>query len=173
VFNISFGGCTGLLNAFATPTFVPKVMGALGQSLQQQAACHPSPAELAHSGIVDFTLAQGSATAGATAGDAFGTFSTAGGYGGIFHTRFEGAFYGEPSFGTAYGTGKSQSLATFQGKNNNLIATLGPYSISDSFDINKVFNHVGYSDELSTWGLGIGLTRSNTTILLTKCPGQH
>ena len=140
------------------------------QGAQDQTGCHPSQSDMANSGIVNIRFSQGSATAGATSGDAFGTFTTTRGYGGIFHTYFDGAFYGAPGFGVAYGTGKSRSLATFNGVNYNVVATLGPYSFSDNFDPDSL-RHVGYTDEASTIGLGLGVTRSVTTLLVTTCPG--
>lgn len=135
----------------------------------QPKPCNPTPAQLANSGEVTFTYAEGNVTALGTSGDAFGTFKTTGGYSGTFHVSFDGLFVGSRGFGTAYGTGTSQSLATFKGVNYNLIATLGPYSISDNFDPISG-EHVGQTDAASTLGLGIGGTRSNTTLVTISCP---
>jgi len=90
----------------------------------QPKPCNPTPAQLANSGAVTFRFSEGGATLLATSGDAFGTFKTAGGYSGTFHVSFDGAFVGSKGFGAAYGTGSSQSLATFKGVNYNLIGTL-------------------------------------------------
>ena len=136
--------------------------------------CAPSPDQLALSGPVTFRFSQGSATvsrgrAGPTSGDVLGTFKTASGYSGTFHTYFDGAFYGTKGFGVSYGTGSSNNLSTFKGVNYNIIGTLGPYSISDNFDPDTL-KHVGQTDEFSKLGLGIGVTRSKTFLYTITCP---
>ena len=105
-----------------------------------------------------------------TAGDVFGTFETTGSYSGTFHSSYNGLFIGSKGVGVGYGKGSSQSLSTFQGVNYNLVATLGPCSISDNYDPNSGA-HVGQTDAGSTLGIGLGGTRSNTTIVTISCPG--
>ena len=98
-----------------------------------------------------------------------GVFSTSKGYSGTFHASFDGLFIGVKGLGVAYGGGSSQSLATFSGANYNLVATLGPYSMSDNYDTGTG-QHVGQTDALSTLGLGFGGTRSYTTLVTISCP---
>jgi len=131
--------------------------------------CNPSPSQLANSGRVTFTYSEVGVSALGTSGDAFGVFETTGGYSGTFHASFDGLFVGTKGVGVAYGSGSSQNLSTFQGVNYNVVATLGPYSISDNFDP-KSGAHVGQTDAGSTLGLGIGGTRSNTTFVTLSCP---
>ena len=136
---------------------------------KQKSTCRPTPSQLANSGRVTFTYSEVSVTAVGTAGDAFGTYQTTGGYSGTFHSSFNGIFVGTKGVGVGYGGGSSQSLATFQGPNYNLVATLGPYAIGDNFDPNSGA-HIGQTDAGSTLGLGIGGTRSNTTLVTVSCP---
>ena len=131
--------------------------------------CRPSSNDLKNSGKVTFKFSEISVTALGTSGDAFGVFKTSGGYSGTFHTSFDGLFIGSRGVGVAYGGGTSQSLATFSGGNYNVVATLGPYSISDNFDPNTG-GHIGQTDAGSTLGLGIGGTLSNTTLVTISCP---
>ena len=131
--------------------------------------CRPSANDLANSGSVTFKFSEFNVTALGTSGDAFGVFNTSKGYSGTFHSSFDGIFVGAKGAGVAYGSGTSQSLATFSGPNYNMVGTLGPYSISDSFDTNTG-QHIGQTDAGSTLGLGIGVTRSNTTLLTISCP---
>jgi len=138
----------------------------------QNPPCNPSPADLKNSGEVTFKFSEGNASALATAGDAVGYFTTSKGYFGVFHTEFEGVFVGVKGFGAAYGGGSSRDLSTFSGRNYNLVGTLGPYSISDNFDPNGG-EHVGQTDAVSTIGLGLGVTRSNTTLLTIGCPSPR
>jgi hypothetical protein len=96
-------------------------------------------------------------------------FKTSGGYSGTFHTSFDGIFIGGKGVGVSYGTGSSRSLATFSGVNYNLVGTLGPIAISDNYDPNTG-EHVGETNGGSTLGLGLGGTRSDTTLVTISCP---
>lgn len=124
---------------------------------------------MANSGQVTFRFSEVNVSALGTSGDAFGAFHTSGGYSGTFHTSFDGVFIGGKGVGVSYGGGSSKSLATFNGVNYNLVATLGPYAISDNYDPNTG-EHVGQTDAGSTLGLGIGGTRSDTTLVTVSCP---
>lgn len=128
-----------------------------------------APADLKNSGAVTFSYTEASLSALLTTGDAFGSFKTSKGFTGAFHVRFDGVFVGGKGMSLAHGWGSSQSLATFNGVNYNVVATLGFYSISDNFDP-KSGEHVGQTDAVTTPGIGLGGTRSVTTILSISCP---
>ena len=104
------------------------------------------------SGQVRFRYSEVSGTSVLTTGNAVGSFETKNGYSGTFQTTFDGLFFGTKGVGIAYGSGFSKDLSTFSGSNYNLIATLGPYSISESYDVNSE-RLVGETDAASTLGL--------------------
>jgi RHS repeat-associated protein len=152
------GKGNGIKNIIRPPVVVP--------------TCHPTPAQLANSGKVSFKFGEVSASRGVTSGNTQGSFTTAGGYSGTFRSSFDGAARGAKGFGAAAGTGWSESLATFQGVNYNLVGTLGIWDISDNFDPNSG-RLVGETDAISPVGVVLGGTRSNTTILTLTCPRSN
>lgn len=135
----------------------------------QPQPCRPSPNAMKNSGSVTFKYSEFNVSALGTSGDAFGTFKTSNGYSGTFHTSFDGVFIGGKGVDVSYGGGSSRNLSAFSRVKYNVVATLGPYAISDNFDPNSG-EHVGQTDAGSTLGLGIGGTRSNTTIVTISCP---
>jgi hypothetical protein len=137
---------------------------------RQTERCKPTEGDLEASGKVTYHVSQISFSALLAAGDAIGTFVTESGYWGEFHTSFEGIFIGAAAPAGSYGIGTSRNLATFNGVNYNLIGALAFYSFSDSYDPESL-DHVGEADELTTPGLGIGGTRSRTSLTSIHCPG--
>lgn len=129
--------------------------------------CTPTPEQLKDSGEVKYDFTEGSISYGLFYSHIEGRFQTSKGYSGRFETSAKGAFFGAGT-GVAEGFGKSQSLATFTGANYNLIGTLGPIDISDNFSTD--LSHVGQTDAAATPGLGIGVTKSYTTIRDVMCP---
>ncbi len=135
----------------------------------QPRPCNPTPAQLAASGRVDFkfTEAGGTLLAGYTHTE--GSFTTANGYSGNFDTT--SYVYGIGGLGGGFGSGYSKNLSTFSGKNTNITGNLGRISISDNFDPVSG-EHVGETNGLATPGLGLGLSRSNTTLRNVICPAR-
>jgi RHS repeat-associated protein len=134
-----------------------------------QPRCAPSLSQLANSGKVTFRFSDINVSALGNSGDAFGVFTTSGGYSGTFHTSFDGIFIGGKGVGVSYGGGSSRSLATFSGVNYNLVGTLGPISISDNYGPNTG-EYVGETNGGSTLGLVLGGTRSDTSLDTISCP---
>lgn len=112
---------------------------------------------------------QANASAGLFWAEVEGSFVTSKGYAGHFSTEVRGGFLGAKGLGASVGSGKSMSLATFSGPNFNVIGTLAIVSISDNFDP-KTLDHVGQTDAISTPGLGIGATYSETRLRDVVCP---
>lgn len=131
--------------------------------------CTPTAAQLASSGKVSYTFTEASASAGGFAAHTAGSFITAGGYSAHFSTISVGVFVGSAGGSLALGKGSSQSLAIFSNGNCNITGSLAIYSFSDNFDPDSL-NHIGKTDALSTPGLGLGGTYSNTKLSDVMCP---
>lgn len=131
--------------------------------------CTPTKPQLANSGTVHYTIGEVSVSSVALGGLAKGKFVTTGGYSGEFSMSIVGAAVGTRGLSSVLGKGTSENLLTFSGENFNIIGTLGPIAISDNF-LPGSLKHVGSTNAASTWGLAIGGTRSNTTLLNVTCP---